>query len=126
MTGQYQKAKEKAQKCIDLNPRLSDCWWLAGLSHVYLGDLEKSDYYRQIAGEKGYPVRSKTSWLQLTQAYIEIENYADLVETYSELIKLEPDNVQHYASLAVIYRELGQIEEAKKTSPKNYRAFPGA
>lgn len=124
LTGKYQEAKEKSEECINLNEKLADCWWLARLSHAYLNDLEKSDYYLQIAAEKRYPVKSQNSWLQLTKAYIEIKNYPGLVETYSELIKLEQDNAQYYASLAFVYKELGQIEEAKKQALKIIELFP--
>lgn len=126
ISGQYQKAKEKSQKCLDLNPQLGDCWWLAGLSYAFLDDLEKSENYRKMAGEKGYPIYSKTSWLQLTQAYIKIENYPGLVETYSELIKLEPNNIQYRASLATVYRELGQLEKARKEALKILELQPEA
>jgi len=124
LIGQYQSAKEKSETCINLNEKFAGCWWLAGLSHAYLNDLEKSDYYLKIAAEKRYPVKSKSSWLELTRAYIEIKNYPGLVETYSELIKLEPDNPQHYASLAFAYKELGQVEEAKKQALKIIELFP--
>ena len=124
LTGQYQKALEKSKECIDLNEKLANCWWLAGLSHAYLNDLEKSDYYLEIATEKRYPVNSKKSWLELTQAYIEIKNYPGLAETYLKLIKLEPDNAQHYASLAFVYKESKQTEEAKKTALKIIELFP--
>jgi len=124
LTQKYQQAKEKSEECINLNEKLPDCWWLAGLSYVYLNDLEKADYYIQIATEKGYTIDSIKSWMQLTQAYIEIKNYPRLVEAYSELIKLEPDNAQYYASLAFVYKELGQIEEAKKQALKIIELFP--
>jgi len=124
LTGQYQKALEKSKECINLNEKLANCWWLAGLSHAYLNDLEEADYYLEIATEKGHPVKSKTSWLELTKAYIEIKNYPGLVKAYSELIKLEPDNSQHYASLAFVYKELGQLEEAKKEALKIIELFP--
>ena len=124
LTGRYEEAKEKSEECINLNDKLADCHWLAGLSNIYLNDLEKADDYLKTATRKGYPARSKSSWLELIKAYIEIKNYPRLAEAYLNLIKLEPDNPQHYASLAFVYRELGQIEAAKKQALKIIELFP--
>jgi len=60
----------------------------------------------------------------LVQAYAAVENYAGLAETYPKLIEIEPDNAQYYASLAFVYKELGQIKEAKKTALKIIELFP--
>ena len=118
LTGEYQKAKEKAEKCIELNEKLADCYWLLGLAQAYLGNLDESDYYILAAGERGYPTQSKESLLQLTKVYIEIENYPGLVKIYSDLISLEPNNPQYHASLAVVYQKLGEINKAKKEALK--------
>lgn len=124
LTGKHEEALEKSEECIELNEKFTACYWLAGLSNIYLNDLEKADDYIQTATKMRYPVKTKESWLQLTKAYIEIKNYDRLVKTYSALIKLEPDNPQHYASLAFVYKELDQTEEAKKTALKIIELFP--
>jgi tetratricopeptide (TPR) repeat protein len=124
LTSKYKEALEKSEECIELNEKFTACYWLAGLSNIYLNDLEKADDYMQTATKMRYPIKTKESWLQLTKAYIEIKNYDRLVKTYSALIKLEPDNPQHYASLAFVYKELDQTEEAKKTALKIIELFP--
>jgi O-antigen ligase/Tfp pilus assembly protein PilF len=124
LSGNYQQAREKSEECIGLNEKFNACYWLAGLSNIYLNDLEKADNHIQTATKMRYPVKTKESWLQLTKAYIEIKNYDRLVQAYTALIKLEPDNPQHYASLAFVYRELNQTEEAKKTALKIIELFP--
>jgi len=124
LAGNYQQAREKSEECIGLNERFNACYWLAGLSNIYLNDLGKADSFIQTAAKMLYPAKTKGSWLQLARAYIEIKNYDRLVQAYTALIKLEPDNPQHYASLAFVYKELGQIEEAKKTALKIIELFP--
>jgi len=124
LTGKYEEALEKSEECIELNEKFTACHWLAGLSNIYLNNLEEADSFMQTATKMRYPVKSKASWLELTKAYIEIKNYERLAKTYAELIKLEPDNPQHYASLAFVYKELNQIEEAKKTALKIIELFP--
>lgn len=118
LTGNYSGAEEKAQKCIDLNEKLRDCWWLMGLSKAYLKDFEKSDSYIKTAQEKGYNIQSEKSWLELTKAYVAVENYQGLVETYSKLISINPRHPQYHASLAYVYKELGEKDLAKKEALK--------
>jgi len=61
---------------------------------------------------------------ELVKAYGLTRNYEGLAEIYPKLIELEPDQPQHYASLAFVYRELGQIEKARQTALKIIELFP--
>lgn len=124
ISGEYQKAKEKAQKCIDLNEKLGDCWWLMGLSDIYLGEFEKGKENVEIAREKGYPINSELSLLELAKAYLKNEDYLELTKIYQELIKIKPENPKYYISLAVFYKEAGEFEEAKKEALKILELFP--
>ena len=124
LTGQYEKAEEKAEECIMLNEKFAGCWWLKALTYVYLNDPEKAREYMETARLKGYRIKSVDALLELTKAYIEIGNYPGLLETYPEIIKLEPEEPQHYASLAFVYKELGQNEKARETALKIIELFP--
>jgi len=90
LTGEYQKAKEKAQKCIDSNERLGDCWWQMALTNIYLGENEKAKENLEIARQNGYPINSELSLLELARAYFKSENYSELIKIYHELIKINP------------------------------------
>jgi len=61
---------------------------------------------------------------ELIKAYSLTRNYEGLVAIYPRLIELEPDQPQHYASLAFAYREMGQIEKARQTALKIIELFP--
>ncbi len=122
----YQTAKEKAQKCIDVNPNLSDCYWLMGLAQGYLENFEELNSFIALAQEKGYKTKSKESLSQLSNIYIKTENYQSLAETYLKLISIKPKNAQLHASLAVVYKELGEIEKAKKEALKVLELNPEA
>jgi len=126
LTEEYEKAKKKAQKCILLNPKLGECWWLMGLSEAFLKNFNASDRYIKFAQQNGWNTNSKDSLAQLTEAYIFTKNYLGLVKTYSKLISLDPQNTQYHASLAVVFRELGKIEEAKKEALKVLELQPEA
>ena len=124
LTGEYQKAKEKAQKCIDLNEKLGDCWWLMGLSNIYLNELEKGKENIEIAGKKGYPIHSENSLLKLAKVYLDTENYQKLIEIYKELIKIKPANPEYYISLMIVYSEIGDFENTKKQALKILELWP--
>lgn len=118
ISGQYQKAKEKAQKCIDLNEKLGNCYWLKGLSEIYLGNFEKAKENIKMAKSKKYPIDSLFSLGQMAKAYTASQNYSELAKVYQKLIKIKPKELQYYASLAAIYKKIGRIEMAKKQALK--------
>ncbi len=114
ITGEYQKAKERIQQCIDLAPELGDCRWLKGLSNIYLGETEEAQENIRIADQKNFPVDSKFSLSQLVNAYAKTENYQALIETYHKLIELEPTIPQYHASLSLAYKIIGDYKKARE------------
>jgi tetratricopeptide (TPR) repeat protein len=124
LTEEYQKAKESAQECINLNARLGDCWWQMALSNIYLGEEEMAKEDMEIAKEKGYQIDSEISLLELAKAYLKREKYQELIKIYQKLIAIKPENPKYYIALAVFYKETGQIEEAKKEALKILELFP--
>lgn len=128
ITGEYEKAKEKIQTCIDLNPYYNSCTWLMALTYGYSGNLEKFKYFSNLAKETGYLTESEESLKQLVNMYIKIDSYEGLAEVYPKLIQVTEDKnkkAQLYASLAATYKELGQIEKARETALKILELFPG-
>ncbi len=124
LTGQYQKAKEKSRECVNLNPKLAECHWLEGLSEIFLGEFEQGKKSLKRAEELGYSVNSQMALEQLAQAYLHQKNYRELVEIFQRLIQIDPSRAQYQTSLALIYRELGKTEEAKKQALKILEQWP--
>ena len=124
ITGQYRKAKEITQECLDLNEKSKDCWWLKGLSNIYLKELSKAKEDIEKAGQMGYPVRSENSLLQLAKVYLDIENYQELLQIYLDLLKINPDDSGYNLSLMLVYKENGDFENAKKQALKIIELFP--
>ena len=126
VAGEYQKAKERAQKCIDLNSKLGDCYWLQGLSQIFLGEKDAAKSSLQLASQKGYPIGAKISLVQLLQAYNIVKDYPELILIFQQLVSIEPNNPQYHASLAVAYKEIGDFEKAKKEALKVLELQPEA
>jgi len=127
ITRDYEKAKENAQKCIDLDTDYGGCYWLMALTQGYLEDTEKFNYFATLAKEKDYDTESAESLQQLINMYIRTGNYSPLTEVYPKLIAITEDNQQKaqlYSSLAAVYKELGQTENAKKEALKILELIP--
>ncbi|MCK4781621.1 O-antigen ligase family protein [Candidatus Parcubacteria bacterium] len=124
LTGEYQKAKEKARECVDISVDFAECWQLKGLSQIYLGEIKQGKECLKIAKKQGYALESYKSLSQLVSAYIKVESYPDLIEIYPKIIKFEPENFQYWASLAVCYQAVGDYENARKAAQKVIELSP--
>jgi len=127
LTRDYQKAADKAQKCIELNPDLGECWWLMALVDIRLKKYEKAEEDINIAAQKGYNTSSEVSLLQLAKIYSgtkDPEELQELIEIYKNLIKINPSNYQYHASLAAVYKEVGDFKNAKVEALKALELFP--
>ncbi|MCH7604410.1 O-antigen ligase family protein [Patescibacteria group bacterium] len=126
----YKKAKEKAQECISLRNDFQSCWWYKSLSHIGLQEIKEAKEAVQFANKLG---QSEGFLLQVAAAYREnLETSGDqqyyiyLTEIYELLVDLSPQNPQYHASLAFLYRELGDIASARKEAQKVIELQPGA
>jgi len=135
LTGEYQRAKEKTKECLDLNPNHRECWWQKGLANIALGQTDQGWEDIKKAEENGFNFWDmESSLLQLTQAYnkglvllSEKEKqkaYQELVKIYQRLIYHNRNNFQYHASLAYIYKELGDYEKAAQEAIKVFALSP--
>jgi len=118
----YEQARIKAHACIDLKPATGECWWMLGVSYLYLNDHATAQEYMQKAEEKGMNVYSEKALSQALKAYVKLkdthiiddrEYYTILKDIYMGLIKHNPQKMQYHASLAFVYVELGEYEKAR-------------
>jgi O-antigen ligase/tetratricopeptide (TPR) repeat protein len=122
--GEFERAREKANQCIQLDPSLAHCYWVAGIVDIYLGNKEQAQKNLRIAKEKKYRVNSEISLLQLVHAYAFVKDYQELVRVYRKLITIQPKNPQYHASLATVYKKVGDYENARKEALKVYELSP--
>lgn len=106
----YQKMKEKSEECINLNPNTSACYWYLGLSEIHLGQSELAEEHLALAQAPDTLILLN----QLVTAYASVENFEKMAIVYQKLIELNPKEPQYHASLAFVYRELGEYEKAKE------------
>ena len=127
LTEDYEKAKEKAQKCIDLNPVLGSCHWLMALVQAYLGNEDDFLHHSSLAKERKYNTQSEEALQHLVTLYFRTGNFQGLKDTYPKLIEItesKTQKAQYLASLAFVYAQLGEIEMARKTALKILEVLP--
>ena len=120
----YKGAEEKAQKCINLNPELGECWWILALINIYSNETEKAQENINIAEQKNYPVHSENSLLELRKVYLSIGDYPAICDINYKLKEINMNNVQYRINLAACYKELGDFEKAKKEAMEISRFYP--
>jgi len=114
----YKQAAAIAQKCIDLSETMGECWWMKGLSNIYLNNIDEAKENFKKAGENRYLTDSPSSLAQLTQAYLEIKNYEELILIHQKLVASNPKNIQYLATLAYNYKIMGDYKMARETCQK--------
>jgi len=116
-TGDYQKAEEKLQKCINLNSSYARCYWYMALNKGYQKDYKGFDEFYKMAEERHYNVNTPASLQEIINMYIRNSDYKGLSEVYPKLIPVVVDpleKAQLHASLAAAYKELGDIKKARE------------
>ncbi len=123
-SGDWQKAIEKANACIAINPRTNDCWWLKALTETYMNDLTQSQKDLNSAYQHGLTKDNTDVLSKFANAYAITKNYAKLLQTYETLVQLDPNNTQFHSSLAATYKELGQLQKARAEALKVLQLDP--
>jgi len=120
----YSNAIKYFQKAADLNPK-------AGISHAYLGaaklesgDLSGAeDLERAVNAEHPYYPR-EIDFQRLINAYLKTNDFGRIAWIYEQLIIINPNEPQYYASLATSYANLGRIDDAVAMARKAVQVDP--
>ncbi len=109
----YDQAVDAFKVALELNPDVTQSYWFLGMSQLKAGEFENAKQNIEKAIQKGYAYKSSLSdIIRLIDLYSNTKDYYKLIELYETAIELQPENAQLYASLAVIYAKVGEIEKA--------------
>lgn len=122
----WQKAIEKANACIRIDPRTNDCWWLKGLTEIYMGNLMQAQRDLDSAYQRGLRLTNTDILAKLTNAYAVSKHFNEIIKIYEKLSRADLDNVQYHASLAAAYKEVGKLSEAKTQALRVLQLNPQA
>jgi O-antigen ligase/tetratricopeptide (TPR) repeat protein len=120
--GDYKTAIEKVDKCIELNPDYAMCYWYKGLVNIYTKNESEAKKYIGIAENKGIDSDSYVPLNYLLSAYTKLieedpnnlDYYRTLATIYNGLVYYREKDFQFHASLAFIYKTLGEYEKARE------------
>jgi O-antigen ligase/tetratricopeptide (TPR) repeat protein len=121
----YSEAVEAFKRALELNPEVSQSYWFLGMAYVKAGDLGEAIKYVDKAIERGYVYNDNLpDIIRLIDLYTRSGDYYKLIDLYKAAIELEPKNAQFYASLAVVYKQINDIENAILSARKAMEIDP--
>lgn len=126
LTEQYEQAKRKSEECLVRNSEFGECWWMKGITELYLQDEKQAENDMNTAVQWGYKAESLISFTQLARAYSMIRDKTKLASTYEKIIEARPRNIQMLSALAVVYRDLRQFDKAREAALKLAEVNPEA
>lgn len=117
----YASMEKLAQDCINIDSSQGFCYWYLGIAQIFMGDQENGKKNIGLSKEKYY---NDPSYLQLGAAYISQKNYKDAVDAYRLLTSIYPDKVSYHATLALLYKEIGEFERAVEGAKTVFKLQP--
>lgn len=135
MIGQYEKAINKSRQCLLIKSEAGECFWIEALANISLGNIKKGELLKKIA-EKTYVTDQQISLNEYVQAYsraLEVrtspaekkEIYLKISTIYKRLMD-HYNKFQYHASLAYVYKELGEYEKAGEEAMSVFALNPGS
>lgn len=122
--GRVGEGLEYFRKGVELNPEVIESHWNLASAYIVTGQDELAEQEFVLMQEMGFNYYSMQNLNRLVRPYLMVKNYHKLVEIYQEMIKLEPNNADHYARLAASYKEIGEIAKARETVKKAVELNP--
>lgn len=107
----YPKAIAAFQKAIQMAPWVMEAHWNLGAAYVFAGDLEAAHRAFEEAAKRGLDLDSLRHLRRVAKVYLGAKQLPRAAETYERIIAQEPTS-QNYATLAAIFKELGNTERA--------------
>ncbi len=120
----YGEAKRKSEGCLALNAEFGECWWMKGITELYLQQKEQAEHDIAEAVKWNYKTESLISLTQLARAYSVTGNKSKLTDTYEKLSQIKPNDTQILGTLAWLYRDLKQYGKARETALKLAQVNP--
>lgn len=110
----YQKMKMRGDECIEKFPKSGQCYWLRALAEIRLKKFNEAKQDIQSAYDNNFNYNNEISLTQLIQAYLDVEHYPEVINTYQKLIAINTLIPDYHEELAVVYARAGQYQNARK------------
>lgn len=124
----FDKAKEKYEEILKINPKSSDVYGNLGVIYKIKGDIQNAIKF-YIEAIKLNP-KNPFVYNNLGNAFKEIKNYKMAIRAYSDAIKLNPKDFNAFNNLGIVYESMGDnnraivaYKEALKVNPSHAKSI---
>lgn len=115
----YPGAIENFRRAAELNPNVPVSHWYLGMAYANAQKFPEAKQELDKAIALGYDYRTNIKdTLSLAHVYVGLKDYETLARLYAQAIDREPNNPDLYASLAALYKEVGDNAQARKMAEK--------
>lgn len=124
LSKEYQKAEAKALEMLQNDSNEAKYWWLLGISQMHNQKIIEAEQSFEKSWEKGHhpeQIDSQSTLNQMATVYSKLikdhgktKYYKELKLIYLRLIRWDYTNFQYHATLAHIYKTLGEFEKARQ------------
>jgi len=125
-SGDYKEMKQNGEKCIALDPSLSDCYWIRGVSEIYLEEFDnaKKDVATAIAKTAGFANVPPSLLRMVINGYLDVKNYEELANVIQQFITVKGDDIEYHTTAALIYAQINQPRKAAIEAIKVFYLSP--
>lgn len=118
----FDKAKEKYEEILKINPKASDVYGNLGVIYKIKGDIENAIKF-YVEAIKINPKNSLV-YNNLGNAFKEIKNYKMAIRAYSDAIKTNPKDFNAFNNLGIVYESIGDNNRAIEAYKQAVRVNP--
>ena len=119
----FNNAVKYFEKAAELNPNVGLSIWYYAIVEFERGNYDQGNKLIDEAISKDYSP-TEADYNRLVTVYAKKNDYPRLIKVYEALIKINPNDPQYYASLAVSYARVGRIEDAINAARKAAQVDP--
>ncbi len=114
LSGNYSAGIALFKEIVANNANFSSAYWSIGAAYyIQKNDQQAVNWFAQ-AVAKGYdPYSNQTDLAMVSQAYLDLNDYAGLKTLYTTGITRYPNNAGLHAKLAVVYAKLNDVADAR-------------
>ena len=126
VAGDYEEGTKKINEALAINQKWGEPYWFLGLVQLRKNNEAEAKRYFESAQERGYNTKAEESLLQLISIYTRMKDYPKAISVYDELIGQKPESIDYYGGKAALYKQAGDVFNARKTALEILKINPSA
>jgi O-antigen ligase len=121
----YIKSKEYLTMSIPFSLSKGEIYYNIAVMNFLGENNNEGDENIKRALVEGYEL-SENQFIRLVNIFVDKKEFNLAIDYYKKLIDINPQKIEYYASIATVYKELGDIEKAKEYGYKILEIDEGA